>query len=249
MNSSQPESSTARRQAEFATTHWSLVAAAAQGHSSDAKSALSELCQRYWYPLYAFLRRSGSDREQAEDLTQGFFLDLIEHQRIAVADPERGRFRTFLLASLKNFRSNRQRADQAIKRGGQAALVSIDFAAGEHRYRNEPYHELTPERLYERKWALQLLQQTLTALESEADQRGKSELFSQVRPLLAGGQLESSYTEIAERVGMTVGAVKVAVHRWREQFGREIRAEIRRTVASDEDVDSEIETLFQAMRE
>jgi RNA polymerase sigma-70 factor (ECF subfamily) len=226
-----------------------LVAAAARTGSSDAQAALGELCQRYWYPLYAFLRRSGSDQERAQDLTQGFFLDLIEHQRIAVADPERGRFRTFLLASLKNFRANRQREERTLKRGGQMPVVSIDFAAGEQRYSNEPFHEMTPERLFERKWALQLLHQALDQLEADAIKRGKSELFTLVRPLLAGGSLETGYSEMAERVGMTVGAVKVAVHRWREEFGRIIRDEIRRTVVSEEDVDSEIELLLQAMQQ
>jgi RNA polymerase sigma-70 factor (ECF subfamily) len=225
-----------------------LIVAVGESDRPSAQAALSELCGRYWYPLYAYLRRSGNSHDQAEEWTQAFFADLIEHRRIEVADQERGRFRTFLLSCLKNFCANQLRSDRAIKRGGQVQVESIDFGDGQRRYANEPFHDLTPERLYDRKWGLHLIQRSLDGLESEVAERDRSELFAAVKPFLSGEPSNETYEQIAARLGMTASAVKVAVHRWRDEFGRRIREEIRQTVSTDGEVDSEIELLFAAIQ-
>ena len=247
MDSSQNSATPNKSPSGFATTHWSLIVCAGEQDRPAAHQALSELCGRYWYPLYAFLRRSGNDHEQAQDLVQGFFLELIEHTRVAAADPERGRFRTFLLASLKNYQANEHRKTQTIKRGGRAVQVSIDFAVGQQLYANEPFHSLTPEKLYERKWALQLIERCLQQLESDAQVSGRAALFEKVKPLFHGDDTETGYQQIADELGISVSAVKVAVHRWRDKFRSLIRGEIRHTVASDIDVDEEVELLFAAI--
>ena len=247
MDSSQTSEPTGKSPSSFATTHWSLIVCAGEKDRPAAHQALSDLCARYWYPLYAFLRRSGSDHDQAQDLVQGFFLELIEHARVAAADPERGRFRTFLLASLKNYQANEHRKNKTIKRGGQAIQVSIDFAVGQQLYANEPFHSLTPEKLYERKWALQLIQRCLGQLESDAHVSGRAALFEKVKPLFHGEDTETGYQQIADELEITVSAVKVAVHRWRDKFRELIREEIRHTVATDLEVDEEVELLFAAI--
>lgn len=247
MDPADPHSSGSRPDPGFATTHWSLVAAVRKSDPGQARAALEELCSRYWYPLYAWLRRSGGSHEDAQDLVQSFLLGLIGQQRLEIADPERGRFRSFLLSSLKNFRANQQRDGRTWKRGGQVRMLSLDFATAASHWEHEPFHELTPDSLFDRKWALQLIERSLQRVETTAVERGRGELFSLVKPLLAGGSAGTGYQAIADELKMSLGAVKVAVHRWREQLREMIRAEIRQTVASDADVDGELEHLFRVL--
>jgi RNA polymerase sigma-70 factor (ECF subfamily) len=233
--------------ASFATTHWSLVAAVGSRDSSQGRAALETLCSRYWYPLYAWLRSSGSCHEDAQDLVQAFLTETIEMGRMEQADPARGRFRSFLLASLKNFRANRWRENSVQKRGGGLANLSLDFASAQSSWANEPAHEETADRIFDRKWALQLIDEAMQDLARTCHERGRGELFELIKPFLSGYSDESSYQKIAEQVGMTANAVKVAVHRWREQLGQAIRREIRETVLFESEVDQELEYLFEIL--
>lgn len=232
--------------AHFETTRWTLIAAA--GHDSDPQSqqALSELCQTYWFPLYAFLRRKGYQSAEAQDLTQAFFAELLEKDRLVRADPHRGRFRSFLLASLQNFLANTHRSAQAVKRGGGKIPWSIDYVVGEERYQREPAHDLTPERIFDRRWALELIELATQRLRAEWAEAGKTPLLEWLLPYL-GGDTGLSYQEIGDRVGLTEGAVKVAAHRLRQQFRTLLRAEIAQTVAIETDIDDELRSLFQAL--
>lgn len=224
-----------------------MVLAAGGSDAASARAALADLCARYWYPLYAWLRRDGASHESAQDLVQEFLLDVIEHHRLGVADPQRGRFRSFLLASLRNFRANAIRRGNAARRGGGVRHVPIDFSAADSVWSREPAHELTADRLFDRKWALELLDRALRRLEESAMERGRQELFARIRPYLTGYEDASSYAEIAAQLSLQPGTVKVAVHRWREQLRGLIRAEIRQTVATDEEVDDELDCLLRAL--
>lgn len=230
----------------FATTHWSVVLAAGQGGASNAQRALTSLCEIYWYPLYAFVRRKGHSPAEAQDLTQAFFAELLEKDRLRRADRQRGKFRSFLLASLKHFLTNQWRDAQTQKRGGDRAHFSLDFSAAESRYAHEPAHEMTPERIYERRWALTLLDNSLTALRTEYEREGKLELFEDLKDHLIG-LAEAPYQAIAEKRGMSEGAVKVAAFRLRKRCRERLRTEIAETVTGPEEVDDEIRSLFTAL--
>ncbi len=232
--------------AQFQATRWSLVASAGSGTS---RSALEELCASYWYPLYAFLRRGGSDAQEAADLTQGFFTALIEKDYVADADRERGRFRTFLLAALKNFASKEWAKNRAQKRGGGATVLSLDFESGEERYAREPADSLTPEGMYERRWALLVLDRTGEKLAAWFRKGGsdKAERYEALRPLLSG-EGNATYRDVGLRLGMSETAVKVAVHRMRQRYREILRAEIADTVDDPRYVDDEIARLMEAVR-
>lgn len=231
----------------FASTRWSLVAAAGKSSSAESAKALAALCETYWYPLYAYVRRRGHDAHEAQDLTQEFFATLLDKKSLKAADRERGKFRTFLLASLKNFLANAWRKEQAQKRGGGKLPVSLDFSAGENRYSLEPSHELTPERIYERRWALTLLEAALSKLREEFVSGGKEDLFEALKGCLGGEASTEPYADIAARLGTTEGALKTAAHRLRRRCRELLRAEIAQTVASEEDVDEELRQLFAAV--
>ncbi|HVC94832.1 MAG TPA: protein kinase [Pirellulales bacterium] len=216
---------------DFATTNWSLVLAAGERNSPDFEQALATLCERYWYPLYAHVRRRGIDADLAQDLTQEFFARLMEKEYLQVADRNRGRFRSFLLSTLDHFLANHWRRQRAQKRGGRQPTVPIDFALGEGRYQNEPADLATPEALYERHWALTLLAQALAALEEEYTAAGKADRFEQLKPFLAGDAEQAPYERVAASAGMTVAAVKMAVHRLRRRCGELLRREIAQTAA------------------
>lgn len=233
----------------FASTRWSLVAAAGRSSSAESAQALAVLCETYWYPLYAYVRRGGHGAHEAQDLTQEFFARLLARGNLRTADRQRGKFRTFLLASLKNFLASEWRKEQAQKRGGGCAAVSLDFAVGESRYSLEPAHELTPERIFERRWALTLLDQAITKLRDEFVNAGKVDLFDSLKGTLGGESAAASYGEIANRLDITEGAVKTAAHRLRRRCRELLRAEIAQTVAKDEDIDDELRELFSAVRE
>jgi RNA polymerase sigma factor (sigma-70 family) len=233
--------------AGFPTTQWSCVFRAGDPADQQGRDALERLCRDYWYPLYAFARRQGLDTEQASDLVQGFLADLIERRDLAKADPSRGRFRSFLRTACANFLSHSRDHDRAAKRGGGRAPVSIDLQDAEGRYINEPVHEITAERLFERRWTMVLLDHVLARLESEATRGGKPELFSQLRPLLEGHDLSQSYQQIGEALQMSESSVKVAAHRLRSRYRQLLREEVGRTVADPAEIEEEIADLLRAL--
>jgi DNA-directed RNA polymerase specialized sigma24 family protein len=239
--------SEAASRGRFATTSWSVVAAAQDAGSSVARQALSTLCNSYWYPLYAYIRRQGYSAEQAEDLTQEFFTRLVEKDFLASVDPARGKFRSFLLAACAHFLANERDRARAWKRGGRCQLVSLDFAAAEARYGNEPSHTLTPEKLFARRWGLTLLDQVLGRLREDYVRRDKGRLFDRLRVCLLGEKEVVSCGRLAQELAMTEGAVRVAVHRLRQQFRELLRDEIARTVDSPDQVEDEIRDLFAAL--
>jgi RNA polymerase sigma-70 factor (ECF subfamily) len=236
------------KRGHFATTRWSVVLAAGQSDSGEAKDALATLCETYWYPLYAYVRRQGYDCASAQDLTQGFFARLLEKEDLRNVSRERGRFRSFLLASLKHYLINEWDRARAEKRGGGRVHLSLDFDSAESRYRLEPADRGTPETLYARHWALTLLDRVQELLRQEAIDAGKAGQFEQLRVFLTGSGKSESYKQAAEQLGMTEGAVKTAVHRLRRRFRERLRGEIAQTVTTEEDIDDEIHHLFEVLR-
>lgn len=233
---------------KFATTRWSVViAAGADTSSSDADEALATLCETYWFPLYGYLRNRGHGAEDAQDLTQAFFARLLEKHSISQADPARGRFRSFLLASLKHFAANERERSSAGKRGGGIPAISLGVADAEGRYQLEASTNETPERIFDRRWASTLLARALSRLEADTSEGGKRPLFEALRIYLTGDQPELTYAETAARLGMSEGAIKVAVHRLRRKFRDLVRDEIAQTVAAPEDIDDELRHLWSAV--
>ena len=230
----------------FDTTRWTLVLRAREGSSSQARGALEELCEAYWYPLYAFVRRQGYDAEQARDLTQTYFATLLEKRYLSDVRPEAGRFRSFLLASLKHFLYNEWDKKQALKRGGHLKQVSLDASDAERRYAFEPADMATPEALYEQRWALTVLDRSLDRLRLHYEGSNRVPQFDAMRNCLVGDR-ESSYQEIAKSLSMTEGSVKVAVHRMRKRFGQCLRDEIAETVETSTEIDREIRHLLSTV--
>ena len=229
--------------AEFLPTRWSIVLAAADG-KSISRRALEELARAYWFPLYAFIRRQGHSAAESEDLTQEFFFQLLERQLLESVDPAKGRFRSFLLACAKHFLSHQRNKVRAQKRGGNQALISLDSA--ESRYAVEPADALTPERLFERRWALAVLDQVLARLAAQYAQREESALFDALKETLITSATPS-HARIAESLGMTPGAIKVAAHRLRRRYRDILREEIAQTVASPEEINDEISYLLKCL--
>jgi RNA polymerase sigma-70 factor (ECF subfamily) len=217
-------------------------------HASEAGRALAELCESYWFPLYAFVRRAGHKAEDAQDLTQEFFVGLLSNDLLAVADPRRGRFRSFLLGAMKHFLAKQHRKNAAKKRGGNRPLISLDFSSGEHRYSLiEPADNLTPERLYEKRWALNLLDLVFNRLRGEFQAAGKSNLFDNMKPFLAGKPTKPSYLEVAAQLDLSEGSVKVAVHRLRGRYRKLLKEEIAKTVVDSESLEDELGELLAAL--
>jgi RNA polymerase sigma-70 factor (ECF subfamily) len=233
----------------FATTHWSVVLAAGEGASDLSRGALETLCRAYWYPIYVYVRRKGHGPDEAEDLTQDFFAQLIAKERLRLADRQKGRFRTFLLAMLDYFLAREWSRAHRQKRGGQFAFVSLDQPSPEARYQLEPADNETPEKKFEKQWALVVLQNALTALEKESAAAGKSALFAAIRGVLSDEPDDGVYGPIGERLGMTEGAVRVAVHRLRRRYGELLRAEVAQTVGSATEAEEEFAYLVQVLRE
>ena len=231
----------------FATTHWSVVLAAGQGANVQASAALEQLCRTYWYPLYAYLRRGGHKPEDADDLTQGFFARLLREDFLSGVGPEKGRFRSFLLACLKHFLADERDKAQARKRGGQVQFLSLDSEAAESRYWEEPASDLTPEKLYEQRWACVLLEQVMQRLEQDAAKAGKGAFFEALKPFLVGESHSVSYAELAVRFGVSEAALKMKVQRLRHRYQRLLREEIAQTVASPDEVEDEIRYLFRVL--
>lgn len=234
------------RPATFATTRWSLVVRAGGSTTDESRRALAELCEMYWHPLYAYLRVRGLSAHDAQDTTQDFFAALLDKRAIARADSRRGRFRSFLLASLKNFLANERRKARSQKRGAGRHVLSLDFEAGEKRLPLEPAHHLTPERLYERCWALKLLERVLAKLREEYKVAGKEALFAELLAQLDGGRGEN-YAVIADKLHTTEGAIKTAAHRLRRRYRELLRAEVAQTVDDPQEVEEELRTLLNAV--
>jgi len=225
----------------FATTHWSVVLAAGKSGSSDAAQALEKLCGTYWYPLYAYVRRWGRSPEDAQDMTQEFLTRLLTTHALGTVHPAKGRFRSFLLASLNHFLANERDKARAQKRGGGQAVISLD--AAETRYRAEPSGCLSPERIFERHWALTLLAQVTARLCEDYHTAGKGQLYEALQIYLTGEKGLAPYRETAEQLGLNVDAVKKAVERLRRRYGELLREEIAHTVSSPAEVDEEIRYL------
>jgi len=231
----------------FSTTHWSVVQGAGQSDLAGVTAALERLCRTYWYPIYAFVRRRGSDPHEAEDLTQAFFAFLLEKDTLKKVDRQKGKFRTFLLAALTNFLNNEWDKRQTLKRGGQFQIISLDEAAAEGLYLREPTDSLTPEKLFERRWASTVVEQVLARLKQEYVEGGKADLFAKLESALTGEVGTGVYAEWAAALGASEGAVKVALHRMRRRFGELLRSEVAHTVSGSEQIDDEIRHLFAAI--
>jgi RNA polymerase sigma-70 factor (ECF subfamily) len=229
----------------FPTTQWTLVVAAADPQRKDARSALISLCEGYWYPLYAFLRRRGYAADQAQDLTQDFFMRVLEGRYLDRADPDKGRFRSFLLTSLKFFVADEGDRERAKKRGG-GAVLPLEFEAGEERYQREPVHDETPERIFERQWALSVLDRVMDRLRREFVLHGRPEHFDRLKVFLLG-RPDAPYAALARELGTSEGALKVAIHRLRKRYRDLFRQEIADTVANREEVESELRFLAEVL--
>jgi RNA polymerase sigma-70 factor (ECF subfamily) len=233
----------------FATTRWSLVVAAGQKSDARSASALTGLCEMYWYPVYAFIRRQGYRPDEGADLTQEFFARVLEKNYFHGVDPARGRFRAFLCASIRHFLSNERDRARTLKRGGSSPPISLDVETAEGTYQLEPRDDLTPEKLFDRRWALILLDRVLAQLRDKHAASGKGELFDHLKGFLTGDNAGTSYAEAARSLGMTEGAIKVAVHRLRRGFRDTLMQEIAETVSEPAEVAAEIEYLMKAVSE
>ena len=235
------------RAVAFATTHWSLVLTA-QGESPAADQALEILCRTYWWPLYGFVRRNGYEPEEAQDLTQGFFALLLERRDLDVVRREKGRLRSYLLVSLKNFLAKARRRELAVKRGEGRALVPLDELVARERADLEPADTLTADRIYERRWALTLLEQVLARLENEYRSSGNAKLFDCLKEFLSDERGQRSQAQVAAELGMTENAVKQAFHRLRQRYRKLLRDEIAQTVAVPGDVEDELRHFISVLQ-
>lgn len=231
----------------FTTTHWSVVLAAGQSSSPKAQEALEKLCGVYWYPLYAFVRRQGHQEEPAKDLTQAFFASLLEKHFLERADQQKGKFRNFLLASLKHFLADEWDKAQAQKRGGGATFFSLDDDTAEERYRLEPMDETSPDKLFDRRWALTTLAQAANRLRKEYEETGQGELYARLQEFLAGASGQTTYGEAAAGLGMSENTLKSYVRRLRLRNREILREVIADTVAAPEQIDEELRELLAAL--
>jgi RNA polymerase sigma-70 factor (ECF subfamily) len=229
---------------DFATTHWSVVIAAGQRGAPEQNSALAQLCTLYWYPIYAYVRHRVGDVHEAQDLTQAFFEQLLERRPFEAADPDRGRFRAFLLTACKRFLINEWHKGRAAKRGGGRPRLSLDFDSGESKLGLVAAEALTPEELFEQQWAITLLQRVLEQLHADYAAKNRLRHFDVLRPFLAGSPQRSGYAEAARMLGISETTAKVAAHRMRSRYRELLRAEIAQTVERPEEVDDEIRALF-----
>src|SRR5262245_18654742 len=233
----------------FATTHWSVVLAAGDRTSPETAAALSRLCQSYWFPIYAFVRKRGYSPDQAQDLTQEFFAGFLEKNHLAKAARERGRFRCFLMTSVENFLRNENDRARAQKRGGGRQLISLDAEDAEGRYRCEPQAESDPAKAFEQRWAAMLLNTVLARLKDEFHTSGRSDLFEALQAHLWGDARSISYPQLAERFGLTLANVKTTAHRLRQRYRELLREEIAHTVALPSQIDDEIRHLMKVVSE
>ena len=231
----------------FATTRWSIVLAAGHDSSPDSQVALAALCSTYWFPLYAYVRRRDPDVNEAHDLTQAFFTEVLEKNYVGTAEPGRGRFRAFLLTAFKNFLAKNWQAEKAQKRGGRKTPIPLDFEAADSQIQIQPTGGLTPEELYKRDWAVALLDQIMTQLEEELRQSGKVEQFQILRAFLVGSHSGTTYHDAAEQLDMTEAAAKMVATRMRRRYRELLREEIAQTVSNANEIDDEIRNLFETL--
>jgi RNA polymerase sigma-70 factor (ECF subfamily) len=231
----------------FATTHWSVVLAARQAPSPEAEAALEALCRNYWYPLYAYVRRQGNPPHDAQDLTQAFFARLFEKDYLASVAPEKGKFRSFLLAALNHFLSNERARTQAARRGGGRPVISLDATDEESRYALEPVAPGSPESAFDRNWAVTLLERAFGTVREEFEKSGKGILFDKLKPFLAEGVSTGDYSTAAKELNLSANAVAVSVHRLRQKYREAVRAEVAQTVANPDQMDEEMQHLFAAL--
>jgi len=235
------------RGAIFATTRWSVVLLAAEGGEDEAgRRSLETLCRGYWYPIYAYIRRSGHAPHDAQDLTQGFFAFLLEKHLLAKADPTRGRFRSFVLGAVRNFLGNERQKQGAAKRGGGVSMISFDVATAEERLAIEPATREDPEWIYQRAWAVSVIELALDRLSEEQSRAGHARLFEKLRPALAGAA-SATAAELAAELGSTEGAIRVALHRLRQRFRELLRANIADTVHDPGEVEAELQHLRRVL--
>jgi DNA-directed RNA polymerase specialized sigma24 family protein len=231
----------------FQTTRWSLIVAARGNASAEGRAALERLCEIYWYPLYAYLRRRGENPDEARDLTQGFLTSLLERREFENLHQDRGRFRAFLLASLQHFIANDADRRRTQKRGGGTTILPLELDSAEGRYRFEPADTATPETLYERRWALMVIERVLAHLRKEWEATERGAEFEALKGCLLGEAPPGGHSAVAEKLNTTEGAVRVAIHRLRRKFQNRLREEIAETVSSEADIDDEIRYLIRAL--
>jgi RNA polymerase sigma-70 factor (ECF subfamily) len=231
-------------QHEFATTHWSIVLAAGDVARPRADEALAQLCENYWYPLYAYVRRRVSDVHEAQDLTQAFFEQLLERRAVEKADPDRGRFRAFLLTACKRFLVNEWHKGRAQKRGGGRRPLSLDFESGESKLSLTAVDALTPEEIFEREWAIALLERVMEWLRAEYTAKQRQRYFETLKAYLAGSPKDGSFAAAARALGISETTAKVATHRMRKRYRELLRDEIAQTVERAEQIEEEIQDLF-----
>lgn len=233
---------------QFQPTHWTLVLAAAESRAPGASSALARLCQLYWYPLYAFVRRRGKTPEDAQDLTQGFFLQLLEHRILAAADQRKGKFRSFLLAAFQHYLSDQADRARCLKRGGHGEFISLDFENAENRYAREPADAaLTAEQLFDARWAILLLGRAKTLLRQKYAAQDRTAIFEALKGFLESGAGTPSYEAAAAALGLGLGTTKTLIHRLRRRYTTILRQEIARTVSDPSEVDAEVHALCEAL--
>ena len=232
----------------FRTTSWSLVQAAGEGAGPQSREALATLCKVYWPPVYAYIRRRGHDADAARELTQGFFTDLLDRDVLKGINPEGGKFRSFLLTCVKHFLANEWDRSRARKRGGGIVILSLDLDDAESRYRLEPADQETPEKIFEKRWALSVIAQAMSRLDREMEASGDRDRVRGLKPLLTGSAGHVSYSEVASDLGMSEGAVKVAIHRLRKKFGQILREEVVQTLTDTSAADEEIRFLLDTIR-
>lgn len=243
-----PGNTTQHRHHHFATTRWTLVlAAAGDAASPQTRDAVASLASAYWFPLYSFIRRQGYSAEDAEDLTQEFITRIIEKQDLASVDPSKGRFRSFLLVSLRHFLSNQRDRQRAAKRGGGHKVIALDGLDAEARYQLEPATNLTPQRLFDRHWALALLENVLKRLRDDYARTGRAQVYDALKPVLLCDPDAPTYAKLGKQLAMSETAIKVAVHRLRGRFGQLLRDEVAQTVAEDADLDAEMHDLLNCL--
>ncbi|MCI0744659.1 MAG: RNA polymerase sigma factor [Verrucomicrobia subdivision 3 bacterium] len=233
----------------FATTHWSVVLLAADGTSSQSEAALESLCRTYWYPLYAYVRRCGHDPEEAKDLTQAFFARLIEKKQLATVERGKGKFRSWLLGVMKHFLAHEWVKGRAQKRGSGQPVFSLDEVDPEERYRLEPATDWTAEKIFDRRWALTVLDAAASRLQREYEAEGNASLYAGIKGFVSSADEEVSYAQAAQRLGLSLSAVKSAIFRVRVRYQELIRAEIAQTVANAAEVDEEIRYLLEVLRD
>jgi RNA polymerase sigma-70 factor (ECF subfamily) len=249
LSTENPTPKTGAMRGIFATTHWTAVLAAGRGSSPQADVALEELCRTYWYPLYAYVRRQGHSREDAEDFTQGFFARLLEKNYLEGISSDKGKFRSFLLVAVKRFLANEWDRANRQKRGGGVRPLSLDLQDAETRYQITPADHLSPDKLFDRAWAIVLLERVITRLRDEHGAEGKAGQYETLKPFLMAGKSELPYAQAADALKMTEGAVRVAVHRLRRRYRELLREEIAQTLANPAQADEEMQALFSAFAE